>query len=85
MENKNIFVDGLLVSKPSENAPDFIKLNFGAKVDQLTEFLNKHKDSKGWVNFNLKKSKEGKLYLALNTWNKSKKEEATNEDTSLLF
>ena len=74
MENKKekVFVAGLRVSKPSEKAPDFIKLNFGAKVDEFVAFLQKYKKQDGWVNFDLKKSKGEKLYLELNTFEKKK-------------
>lgn len=70
-EKETIFVNGLRVSKPHENAPDFIKLNFGAKVDELVAFLQEHKKADGWVNFDLKKSKGGKLYLQLDTYQKA--------------
>lgn len=74
MENKNTFVDGLIVSKPKEGTPDFVKLRFGAKVDSLVAFLQKHKNEKGWVNFSLLKSKEkGNLYLSLDTYVKKEK------------
>ena len=70
-ENKNVFVDGLRVYKPSSNAPDFIKLNFQVFVDDLINFLQKHKDEKGQVKFTLKKSREkGVLYLSLDTYKK---------------
>lgn len=62
------------VSKPSEKAPDWVKLNFGAKVDELVAFLQENKKSDGWINFDLKKSKGNKLYLELNTFEKGRKE-----------
>ena len=83
--NKNIFVDGLRVSKPSKEAPDFVKLKFGAKVDELVKFLQEHKDDRGWVNFSLLKSKgteekEGVLYLSLDTYKKESKEGPNTEE-----
>jgi len=75
MENKKekVFVDGLRVSKPNDKSPEWVKLNFGANVDQLVAFLQKYKKQDGWVNFDLKKSKGDKLYLELNTFERKKK------------
>jgi len=66
---ENIFADGLSFKKPRENAPDFIKGCLSVKVDQFTAFINKYQKN-GWVNIDLKKSKKGTLYLALNTYEK---------------
>lgn len=65
----NVFADGMSVKKPNENAPDFIKLNMSFKVETFTKFLKDH-EKNGWVNCDLKKSKEGKLYVALNDYQK---------------
>lgn len=70
MENDKVFVNGLRVSMPRPNSPDFVKLEFGAKVDEFIQFLQAYKKADGWVNFTLKKSKGGKLYLELNDFNK---------------
>jgi len=70
MNNKPevVFPKGMIVKKPHENAPDFIKLNFSFKVDEFIAFLQEHKKEDGWVNADLKKSKEGKLYVQLNNY-----------------
>lgn len=68
MENETVFADGLIVKKPHENAPDFIKLELSFKADEFIAFLQKNKKSDGWVNCDLKKSKAGKLYVSLNTY-----------------
>lgn len=69
MENeqpKTIFADGIIFSKPMEGAPEFIRGKLSFKVDEVVEFLKKYKPESGWVNCDLCKSKEGKLYLKLN-------------------
>ena len=76
---EKIFVRGLRVYKPNENAPEFVKLNFQAFVDDFVQFLQENKDSNGQVRFDMKKSKGGALYLELNTYKKEKVEDVNEE------
>ncbi len=64
-----IFADGFIFKKPREGAPSFVKGSLSIKVDEAVEFLHKHERS-DWVNLDLKQSREGKLYLQLNTYQK---------------
>lgn len=80
MENKQIFTQGILFTKPHENAPDFIKGKLSFKVDEVIAFLKEHKSESGWVNCDLKKSREGKLYLTLNTFKGKKEDTSANDD-----
>lgn len=71
-----IFADGLMFNKPHENAPEFVKGGISVKVEEFKAFLDKHKDTDGWVRLDLKKGKEsGKLYFELNTWKPPAKSE----------
>lgn len=70
-----IFAEGMYFEKPHENAPEFVKGKISIKVAQAVPFLEKHENGGGYVNLDLKKSKEGKLYLELNQYIKEKKEE----------
>ena len=70
MAKENTFVDGMFVYKPHENAPKFIKLRVSIKVEEFKKFADAHKNGKGYINLDLKKSKEGKYYLTLNEWKK---------------
>lgn len=72
--SETILVDGLFFKKKRDNAPDFVKGHVGMKVDDLVEFLKKHKKEDGWVNVDLLKSKEGKLYFKLDDWKPDKKD-----------
>lgn len=76
---ENIFIDGMIVKRPSEKAPDFIKANISVNAERFIEFLNTYKNVKGWLDIDLKKSKEGKLYLTLNQFKPRQKDE-TSED-----
>jgi len=79
MENKQetIFINGMRFYKPKENSPEWIKGNLVIEKTELVEFLKTCPTET--VRIDLKKSKEGKLYLALNTFNPIKKEEPKRE------
>ncbi len=63
------FPKGMILKSPHPNAPDFVKGSISIKVDEFTDFLNEHENN-GWVNIDIKKSKEGKTYLQLNDFKK---------------
>ena len=67
MEKK--FVTGAFVSK-RDNAPEFIKANLSF-TEKFIDYLKENFNAKGYVNIDLKESKEGKLYLDLNDWQPS--------------
>lgn len=73
-EKETVFVDGMIVKKPHENAPDFVKAGVSFKVSEMIKFLQDN-DKDGWVNAQLKESKAGKLYMELDTWKPEKKED----------
>lgn len=79
MGNK-IFADGIRFEKRPEKAPEWIKGRVSFKVDDAIGFLEKYKNDRGWVNLDLKQSKDGKLYLELNTFKKVKVEEGEAEN-----
>ena len=64
---EKIFADGIIYKAPRSGAPDYVKGSLSVKVDEFKAFLEKH-DNNGWVNLDFLKSKNGKLYFALNTW-----------------
>lgn len=78
----NIFVDGMMFRKPKEGAPEWIKGQISVKFPEFITFAEEHAKN-GWLNIDLKKSKEGKLYLALNTYKKTKADE--DEDPGIPF
>jgi len=67
------FADGMIFKRPNEGAPDFVKGALSIKVDEAIAFLQKH-NSGGWVNLDLKNSQGGKLYLQLNDWKPTPKD-----------
>lgn len=69
------FIDGMRIEKPNEKAPEWVKLKISFKVDDFIKFAKAHQD-RGWLNVDLRKSKQGKLYLALNDF----KPQSNNRD-----
>ena len=61
-----IFADGF-IAKRHENAPDFVLTGLSVKVSEAKAFLDQHAN-KGWVNLQVKRSKGGKLYVELDTF-----------------
>ena len=60
------FAQGIIF-KRNDNAPDWAIGKLSFKVDEAINFL-KSKEKKGWVNLEVKKSKEGKFYIELDTF-----------------
>lgn len=61
------FVNGLIVKAPRDGAPDFVKASISIRPRELTEWLadKLHQD---WVNIDVKESKGGKWYAAVNAY-----------------
>lgn len=74
MSDQKVFVDGLLVKLPDDNAPDFVKLKLSIKLDEFGPWVAARKkadpDSE-WMNIEIKEGRSGKWYAELNTWKPS--------------
>ena len=85
MENKVIFVDGLNVYTPSENAPDWIKADMVINPTKLVKWLEQNdqylKEGKHGLEIRLqiKQSAQGKLYAAVDTYEPKLKAEVTSK------
>jgi hypothetical protein len=69
MSNENTeieFVDGLIVKPPRAGAPDFIKASLSMRREALITWLQSHDGE--WVNVDVKESRGGKWYAAVDTW-----------------
>ena len=60
------FVDGLMVKAPRVGAPDFVKGSISIKRVDLGNWLRAKDDE--WINIDIKVSKGGKWYAAVNDW-----------------
>lgn len=63
------FVDGLRIYAPNEGAPDYIIANVQLERDALTAWLAARGDK---VRVVIKRSKGGKLYAAVDTYDRPK-------------
>lgn len=79
MENKKIFVDGLIVKTRRDTAPDWIKGHLSIKVQELRAFLDQY-EKEEWLNVDICQSKLGKLYAQLNTFKPQPKAEEAAQD-----
>ena len=61
--NETKFIDGLYVN---DAKPDFIPCKLSIQADRFCEFVQANKNDKGYVNIDVCRSKEGKLYAKLN-------------------
>jgi hypothetical protein len=71
---------GFWFDKPREGAPEFVKGRISIQAEKALETITKFKNEKGYVNLDLLKSKEGKLYLSVNDWKPEQKDEIKAED-----
>jgi len=76
------FVDGLIIKKPHEKAPDFIKFSISIKRKDLGNWLRAKEDE--WINVDVKESQKGKLYAEVNNWKPEAKEEAPAKSDDFL-
>lgn len=67
---EKIFAEGLYFDR-RDGAPDFVKGRLSIQLDRFTEWAKKHVTEKGYVNIDIKESRDaGKFYAELNTWKK---------------
>lgn len=83
MENK--FIKGLFVNNPSDKAPDFVVAKMSISADTFIPFLKDNVDGKGYMRFDILKSKEGKLYAKLDDFKKTEVVNGTLDDIDKMF
>jgi hypothetical protein len=72
MDNNKIFADGIIFKLPTDKAPNWIKGNITINIEKFTEFIKSQSNERGWINLDVKESKNGTLYVELNTYQKPK-------------
>lgn len=84
MAEQKVFTKGLVIKKPRENAPEFVKAAIAINVTEFTQFLMDHAKLDGWVNIDVLESHDGeKWYGVLNQWTKSvERPRAAQENSS---
>ena len=60
------FPNGLMVKKPRDGAPDFVKASISIKREELIEWLSSKNGD--WINLDVKEAKSGHWYSSVNTF-----------------
>jgi hypothetical protein len=85
------FAKGIYFNLPHERAPDFVIGRISIQATHFRAWLaDQHEDAKGYVNLQVKKAKDGKPYVELDTWKPKgekigRKEPDFNDDDSIPF
>src|SRR5690606_1221693 len=66
MSNETQFIDGLIVKAPNNGAPDYVKAKLSIRREELIGWLQSQDGD--WINVEVKESKGGKWYAAVDTW-----------------
>jgi hypothetical protein len=74
------FIDGMSVKEGGVPSMPWLKAKFGVSK-KFIEFFNANVDERGWINFDMKESKNGTLYLELNTYKKAQTQSNPKEET----
>ena len=74
------FVDGLIVKKPHDNAPDFVKCAISIKRSELISWLTLQTDD--WINLDVKESKKGSWYAQVNTFKPESRQDITAQQSA---
>ena len=88
MSNEKKLANGMYYNAPHENAPDFVKGKISLNKGMFQNFLEElETDKKGYVRFDMLKSKAGKIYFTVDDWKPSKIVEEKNvvEDDDVPF
>ena len=66
MANETQFIDGLIAKAPNSGAPDYVKAKLSIRREELIGWLQSQDGD--WINVEVKESKGGKWYAAVDTW-----------------
>lgn len=73
---ENNFIKGLFVNRPSDKAPSFVKAKISISADTFPQFLKDNVNGKGYMNFDILESKDGKYYAKLDSFEPKQVEES---------
>ena len=72
------------IFKRNDNAPEWAVGKLSIKAQEAIQFINE-KNNGGWVNLEIKKSKEGKFYIELDTYEAKPKVEVKEVKEEMPF
>ena len=61
------FPNGIIFKGPHAKAPEFVKGKISIKLQEFIQYAEERVRN-GWINFDVKESRNGNLYLTLDTW-----------------
>ena len=68
MSDSPNFVEGMYFKDPSPQAPDFVKGKLSINVASFVPWFEAYAKGKEWINMDIKISKGGKAYIAIDDW-----------------
>ena len=72
MENQTVFAQGMFFKEPHQNAPAWVKGTLSIECEKFIEWMRsncyKAQNGKWYTNIDIKASKDGVKYLALNEY-----------------
>ena len=84
-ENTNdpCFINSFVCKKAKGERTSFVITQIGIKIEdaleEIAELAKSEHCSKGWLNIEIKESKNGNIYAQHNTWTPTKKDETDDE------
>jgi len=68
--SEKVFSRGIWVKEPRANAPDFVFGSISIKLEDFISFAGEHVNESGFINLDIKKSRDSSkgLYCELNTY-----------------
>ena len=73
------FIPGLIAKEPHPKAPDFVKASISIKRADLIAWL--HDRTEDWINVDVKESKSGKWYAAVNAYKREESQDKPQQRT----
>jgi len=77
------FLNGFMVKEAHPNSPDFIKCKVSINIPSITEAFAEFDNE--WINLDIKRSKEGKLYAQVDEWKPESSEEGEASGDDVPF
>jgi hypothetical protein len=73
MATETQFIPGLIVKAPHQRAPEYVRAKLSIKREELLAWLQQQ--SGDWINADVKVSRNGKWYCAIDEWKPKGKSE----------
>lgn len=75
-----IFAEGIYFNEKNEKQPDFVLANMSIKPPEFIAWLSEQKQNeKGYVKLVAKRSKAGKAYVEVDTWEPKKQDNISDD------